>query len=379
MTSSSDINSAKERKYDVAAYIWPAYTGTEPRTRIFWPEGMGEWETVREMRPRFEGHQWPRKPLWGYCDEANPDVMRMQIDAAADHGVNVFIYDWYWYDNRPFLEQCLNDGFLKAPNNSRMHFYLMWANHDATTGWDRRISYLPQTTIWQGAVNRAQFEVVAHRIIDQYFSHPQYYRIDGAPVFMIYDLRNLVKGLGGIKETRKALDWFRSETIKAGFPNLNLQLTWWNKWATMQSAADGEKAATPAELVTELGFNSVTHYQFVHAVNVRRSYPVILKEMEGVWEELSRDLTATYYPHVSVGWDANPRYKNFLPSIMTDTTPENIRKGFEAAKKFLDARPHIHPLVTVNSWNEWTETSYLQPDDINGYGYLEAVKSVFVQ
>ena len=95
MTSSSDIDSAKERKYDVAAYIWPAYTGTEPRTRIFWPEGMGEWETVREMRPRFEGHQWPRKPLWGYCDEANPDVMRMQIDAAADHGVNVFIYDWY--------------------------------------------------------------------------------------------------------------------------------------------------------------------------------------------------------------------------------------------------------------------------------------------
>lgn len=196
---------------------------------------------------------------------------------------------------------------------------------------------------------------------------------------MIYDLRNLVKGLGGIKETRKAIDWFRQETIKAGFPNLNLQLTWWNKWATIQSAADGEKSATPAQLVTELGFNSVTHYQFVHAVNVRRSYPVILKEMEGVWEELSRDLTATYYPHVSVGWDANPRYKNFLPSIMTDTTPENIRKGFEAAKKFLDARPHIHPLVTVNSWNEWTETSYLQPDDINGYGYLEAIKSVFVK
>lgn len=25
------------KKYDVAAYIWPAYTGDEPRTRIFWP------------------------------------------------------------------------------------------------------------------------------------------------------------------------------------------------------------------------------------------------------------------------------------------------------------------------------------------------------
>ena len=29
-----------KKHYDVAAYIWPAYTGDEPRTRIFWPEGM---------------------------------------------------------------------------------------------------------------------------------------------------------------------------------------------------------------------------------------------------------------------------------------------------------------------------------------------------
>lgn len=28
--------------YDVAAYIWPAYTGTEPRTFQFWEQGMGE-------------------------------------------------------------------------------------------------------------------------------------------------------------------------------------------------------------------------------------------------------------------------------------------------------------------------------------------------
>ena len=34
------------------------------------------------------------------------------------------------------------------------------------------------------------------------------------------------------------------------------------------------------------------------------------------------------------------------------------------------------PLITINSWNEWTETSYLQPDNIYGYGYLEAVNGI---
>ena len=108
-------------QYDVAAYVWPAYTGDEARTRIFWPEGMGEWQSVKSANSKYAGHEWPRKPLWGYVNEADPCVMEMEINAAVSHGVNVFIYDWYWYDRRPFLENCLNDGFLKAKNNSQMN------------------------------------------------------------------------------------------------------------------------------------------------------------------------------------------------------------------------------------------------------------------
>ena len=89
-------------KYDVAAYVWPAYTGREKRSLMFWPEGMGEWQSVKNAAAKFPGH------------EADPAVMEMEIEAAAEHGVNVFIYDWYWFDGMPYLENCLNDGFLKA-------------------------------------------------------------------------------------------------------------------------------------------------------------------------------------------------------------------------------------------------------------------------
>ena len=49
------------------------------------------------------------------------------------------------------------------------------------------------------------------------------------------------------------------------------------------------------------------------------------------------------------------------------------------AKKFADEHPGQAPLITINSWNEWTETSYLMPCNKFGYGYLNAVKNVFVE
>ena len=365
------------KQYDVAAYVWPSYTGDELRARQFWEEGIGEWQTVKNAGPKFAGHKWPRKPVWGYVNEADRYVMEMEIAAAADHGVNVFIYDWYWYDRRPFLENCLNDGFLKAGNRGRMKFYLMWANHDATYGWDMRNSAL-DAVVWEGAVDRREFEIACRRIIDKYFCQPNYYTIDGAPVFEIYDLNNLIRGLGGVGQVRDAFGWFRRETQKAGHPGLHLQLTSWTKNAIYLSCADGGPKDTGAKLVEAAGFDSVTHYQYVHFLDIDRRYADILPDVLIEWERMDREYAVPYFSHVSVGWDANPRYKEFKPGIVRDNPPEEFEKALRCAKAYADAHPEQAPLITINSWNEWTEVSYLQPDDLYGYGYLEAIKRVFL-
>ena len=365
------------KKYDVAAYIWPAYTGEEPRTIPFWPEKYGEWQTVKNSKPKANGYFWNRKPLWGYVNEANPAIMEMEIEEAVRHGVNVFIYDWYWFDGRPFLENCLDNGFLKARNRNKMKFYLMWANHSANQWWDIRVSDDPSCDIWDGAVNRANFDIVCDRVIEKYFKQENYYKIDGKPVFMIYDINNLVRGLGGMEQTKEALESFRNKVKAAGFPDLDLQMTIWSESALNLSGFDANHVGSTKDFVDILGFDSISHYQFAHFNNMGDDYLNILENVKKEWARIDKDYKVPYYPHVSIGWDNNPRFYGFKPDICYNNTPENVEKAFRMAKDYLDAHPEVHPLVTVNSWNEWTETSYLQPDDLYGYGYLEAIKKVF--
>ena len=72
--------------------------------------------------------------------------------------------------------------------------------------------------------------------------------------------------------------------------------------------------------------------------------------------------------------------KKRLPMIAEDlgnNTPENFKKALELTKERILADPNCPRIMNINSWNEWTEGSYLEPDTRNGFGYLDAIKEVF--
>mgnify|MGYP003314849308 CR=1 FL=1 len=154
--------------------------------------------------------------------------MEKEIDLASNHGIDVFLYDWYWYNEGVMsMQESLEEGFLKAKNRDKMKFAIMWANHDATHLWDIRNSDSVRSTIWQGTVTREQFEIIGKRWIEQYFKRENYYRIDGKPVISIYDINNLINGLGGIAETIDALQWLNKEAQKEGLDGVHLQFIRW--------------------------------------------------------------------------------------------------------------------------------------------------------
>lgn len=365
------------RVYDVAAYIWPSYH-YEPLVEHFWPEKDGEWYTVRRATPRFPGHAMPRVPLLGYQDEADPAVMRQHVKLAAAHGINTFVVDWYWYQGAPCFERHLNDGLIPALQGTDSRFYLMWANHDVDTLWNMHTDTgggRPNPVLWTGKVTRAQLEPMFDRIIDTYFSLDRYYRIDNKPVFSIFSYINFICGLGSLDAAAAACDWMRERTAKRGFAGLHLQALTWGGGSFDVGA--GSDRITTEQVARALKFDSATSYQFVMDNTSTGQYPEWADRAMSKWGGYESTF-GTYYPHVSIGWDNTHRNPSAgVEQVVLGSNPTAFETCLRRAKAFADARPQRAPLITINSWNEWTEGSYLLPDKEWGYGYLEAVKRVF--
>jgi len=157
---------------------------------------------------------------------------------------------------------------------------------------------------------------------------------------------------------------------------LDLQLTL-RRGIRNISGIDGDPQESQKELIELLDFDGVKHYQYVHFTGIDRDYREITVDVEKEWNKIDSAYKIPYYAHVSVGWDNNSRFEMFRPGVVKNNTPENFKEALLRAKAYVDARPGQAPLITVNSWNEWTETSYLQPCTMYGYGYLEAIKQFF--
>ncbi len=383
----SPANPAGPRPITVASYYFGQYHPNDPRNEKVRGKGWSEWELIKAARPRFPGHQQPKVPLWGYQDESDPRVMETKIAAAADHGIDAFIFDWYHYDDGPFLDRPIDEGFLKATNNHRIKFAFMWANHDWQENLFPYTKGAPRPVLYPGKVSPAAFDRICDHVIKDYFLHPAYWRIDGKPYFSFYDLGKLLENFGSVDATRAGLDKFRGKARAAGLAGLHLNAVAWGQ----PVLPGGKVPLDPARLVHDLGFDSVTSYVWIHHFRLPRQQTGYNEVRDGYfkyWEQAGKMFDVPFFPNVSMGWDPSPRCDQkdaFDDSgypftyTMGDNTPENFRLALEMTRQRLLAQPDTAGprILNINCWNEWTEGSYLEPDTRNGMKYLEAVRHVF--
>ncbi|AQX78941.1 hypothetical protein BWO91_02040 [Plantibacter flavus] len=371
----------------VLAYYFPNWHA-DPRNIAWFGDGWDEWKLLDAAQPRFPGHRQPRIPLAGRTDGANPAVAEAEIDIAADHGVDGFLVDYYWYDDGPYLSGELDNGLLQARNRDRVDFALMWANHELVdifpySSTDR--SRAPQ--LKNGAVDRAAFERMVDHIIEKYFVQSNYLTVDGRPWFSLYEIGNFIAGLGGVSDAADALGWFRDRVVAAGFPGLHLDAVVWG-FGVLPTAITVQD---PATLISQLGFDSATSYVWVHHADMAaqgfpEGDPAELAELAfDDYERLAAELPVPFHPNVTVGWDSTPRISAdvefrggtypFFPVF--DQDPTQFAAALKRAHEFIARHPNDHPMITINAWNEWTEGSALLPDTTHGMAFLSAVRTEF--
>ena len=371
----------------VLAYYFPQYH-SDPRNDARFHDGWTEWEILQAAVPRYADHEQPRIPSRGYEDESDPAVMADYIDLARSHGIDGFIFDYYWYEGRPYLEGALERGFLAAPNTEDLEFSLMWANHDWVHLFPSADPHVPNPLVYAGAVTREQFEDFARYTIENYFSKPNYTTIDGRPRFSIYEIGGLIQSLGGLEQTRDALDWFDRETRAAGHAGVHIDLIVWS-FAVLPS----EIAVTdPTEIIGELGARSASSYVWVHHLPHEGEtaprpddWAAAGRAAFSEYDAYRANLPVPFFPNVTVGWDSTPRCDPAVPWAEGNYpwghgwTPSvsGFRAGLELAKDFTSESSGPQNEVTVNAWNEWTEGSYLLPDTVRGAAFLEAIRDVF--
>ena len=369
----------KPEGMEIAAYVFPNYHASALHNKIYAP-GWTEYNLIRSARPWFEGHQQPRTPLLGELDESLPSTWEVYNKLCKQSGIDVLLWDWYWYDGKPCLHEALEEGFLEADNRNDVKFACMWTNHPwyilyPTKQTNGQNAYPPSFDAPDFSYEEA-FRSLSY-IVTRYFNQSNYWKIDGKPVICIWDARRLEQKLGQ-EGVRKLFTELREFARKQGHAGIHFHITGFSS-ANMKAT----------------GYNTVGSYNPLDWIAGRfqpneielPDYGVAAADVAyKLWPEHHRDFDIPYVPAIGAGWDSTPRYvkPSVRPSkgdrkawpgctIFVNESPAAFKAFVQSSFAYLNRHPEVPRFVTIACFNEWSEGHYLLPDNRFGYGMLDAL------
>jgi hypothetical protein len=357
--------SLKAARFEVVAYNYPGWHATPFMDKTF-EKGWTEFEVLRNSKPLYPGHLFPKYPLWGYFNEATVEGAEREIDAAADFGIDVWMIDWYWFSGTMLFHEQLENGFLKARNRSRLKFAIMWAFDDWTNLFPAR-SFQDAAILLKQQTDEADMLRMIDYCIEHYFHQPNYWRIDGKLVLGLFNVNGFLKYLPA-EQFKRTLEKMRERVAHAGLGDIHLQAN---------LGYEGHERELKA-----LGFESATAYHTFGLTyqggipGSRTPYGLAAVNTIRLWKESAGRVTIPYFPDCPVGWDDSARYGSNAVMV-TQRSPDQYERLLRAAQYFSAGKSSEPNIIFVSSWNEWTEDHVLLPDTVFGYSYLDAVRRTF--
>ena len=337
----------------VMAFYLPQFH-TIPENDSFWGRGFTEWRQLPRALSRFPGHYQPRIPRdLGFYNLTNADDMQRQVEMATASGIGAFAFYYYWFNGRRVLERPL-DVFVES--KQAIDFLLIWANENWTRTWDGSEN---QILLKQDYLEEDEPELLAN--LAGYFAQKNYVRINGRPLFFVYNP-------GAIPETRKTiLRWRATLAMRHDVEPLFFMCQTFGQEDPHDFGFDGAMEFPPHKVAANVSarpFEDAYSPEFTgRIISYDDVVAASLRE-----PRLGYPLIKTAFP----GWDNDPRRPN------RGYTVENIAPSkFEAwvgalLDRALDNPIFGRPVVAINAWNEWAEGAYLEPDVYYGSAFLNA-------
>lgn len=373
---------AGRKPMDVAAIYFPSWH-EDDHYSSWYGEGWNEWKLIDSNPERFPGQNRVKPSRdWGYYDECDPAVMARQIDLATEHGINVFIFDWYWYSGVQILHRPVEETLPRTPNRDKIRYALMWADHNWVNYFP--YPYDPEKVNWLLPLRHSpgNFDRVMQHCIDHHFKQPNYWRVDGGVYFSLFGPEGFVDQLGGPEKAKAVLDAARDKVRNAGLGKIHF------------AAFTGIPSSIPK--LKAAGFDSMTSYNVTtmsSKLDVSKTpfeeYDAFVERHESYWDNMDTG-ELPYGPVATVGWDATPRWEREVPfppqrghypytPTVINNTPEKFGDLVRRALKHMDESKLPPPALFLNSWNEWTEGGALMPQEKYGDGYLRELRSALAE
>lgn len=378
----SVMTCAARAKTDVAAFYAPFWRG-DAQAKQLKADGWPTWGCVKTARPLFKGHMQPKYPYVGFIDGSSPNDAAIEIELAGENGIDVFLYGWHWFNGEPQMQEALENGFLKAKNNARMRFALVWDNRDRLDICRPKFGE-PRKILQKAEHSAADTLKLIEYCIEHYFDKENYWKLNGKLYLAILEPEKFIAQIGGAQKTRELLEAINQKMRGASLPNIH--------WAA--------NASTPetAKLCASAGFASAFAYgispENIGACKAQIAsgdfifdYAQIAASTKDIWAKMAKS-SLPIIPALSRGRDASPLcrpnvkfpYKNveypYAPIVINNTS-DKFEALLKDAKKIAESGKNTLPAVFIDSWNNWAEGSAVFPERIEGMNFLRAICRTF--
>lgn len=321
----------------------------------------------------------------GWYNLTDVTVRRRQAQLAKEYGVHGFAIYHYWFarnvswgkprswgesdygaDMDETVSQLLEDGEPNIP------FYFVWVNEDfvwkwkawgtATAGNLSRLAKLRKNdTQVPIKFPRASWRPHFNYLL-RFFKHTNYHRIAGWPVLGMHSLKSLPPD--------EMWDVFQLWAREAALPGIYILQTThglpsrYVNHKPMYTTTHGRRRMAPwAHGVNEFGW--LANFGNRRTVPPSNAHP-------------------NWTHGIIVDFDNTARMFKGSALIGKKSSaaggPDNFGRGFELilndTLKRMALRRQSEAMITIVSWNEWSEQAALEPSDRYGVGYLEALRRV---